>query len=132
MSEVNASVPSEEWKNAIQSYMIYLSDLTYRIDMGEYHLIREYKAKLNVGISNLEGWFKLDEETKIKELQEQTLIIKGISEQVNPFIGTVSFGINYEFSEYLSKLKQVEKILRVVAKRENFLVKVSEKNVRLT
>ena len=132
MPEVNISLPSEEWKNKIQNYAIELSNIRYKIDMGEYHLIREYHALIKGGVRNLLGWFKEKEPDKIKELQTQTRVIRGISEQVNPFIGNSSYGITNEFNDFISKLDEIEQILRNVMRRENFLVKVSEKNVRLT
>lgn len=132
MQEVNISAPSEEWKNSLQSYAMELTNIRYRIDMGEYSLTNEYKAKLNAGVRTFYGWLTEAEEKEIKGLQESIRHMVGVRETTNDFTGNTSRSIGKDFSEYISKLDKIEQILRIVMKRENFLVKVSEKKIRLT
>lgn len=122
--EVNVTPPSDDFKVRMQDYARELTNLKYEIIKGRVRYIKDYVNTLVCLGDELEPWYPKEKPIIDDLCKEADEMEKGLNKH--------KVKNELQFDEYFSKLKEIEAMLRFILKRENFLVKVSERRLRLS
>lgn len=131
MESKNISQPDSEYISKAQELAIDIINISYNIDMGDNGLVNEYVAKIRA-LALIMLPFSNNKE--LEDFVSEPIDIKGLSRKHNFFLDDTKLCITdkEEFNAYMKKLNKFRRDLFDIMKQNNFLVKVTDKRVRLT
>lgn len=130
--QINVTPPGDEFKKMMQDFVIDLTWLRYEIDKGNYKMIKDYVNKLNRLKQNLLEYATEEQARTLISISRDIYKTKVLEPKLNLFSGTTTQVPTPNFEDYMQKLDEYEFLLRMILKRQNFLVKSVEKTMRLT